>query len=103
MQTPRKRGGLGHMQIPSARAPAPQRPAIQSADALRRSSDRRLRLFCAVLADETKAISADYGVLVKEMGIPLRGLFIIDPEGNLQQVRTSGCFTPESLSPERFC
>lgn len=41
----------------------------------------------AVLSDQTKSISADYGVLVKDKGIPLRGLFIIDPEGNLQQAR----------------
>lgn len=28
-----------------------------------------------------------YGVLIKELGIPLRGLFIIDPQGVVQQVR----------------
>ena len=29
-------------------------------------------------------MSADYGVLVEEEGIALRGLFIIDPDGVLQ-------------------
>ena len=55
VRTPRKRGGLGHMQIP-------------------------------LLADVTKEISASYGTLLKDAGIALRGLFIIDPTGTLQQV-----------------
>lgn len=32
-------------------------------------------------ADLTKSVSRDYGVLIEEAGIALRGLFIIDPEG----------------------
>lgn len=32
-------------------------------------------------ADLTKKVSSDYGVLIEEEGISLRGLFIIDPEG----------------------
>lgn len=32
-------------------------------------------------ADMTKSVSEDYGILVKEEGIALRGLYIIDPEG----------------------
>ncbi len=55
IRTPRKKGGLGHMEIP-------------------------------MLADVTKAISAEYGTLLHEAGIALRGLFIIDPDGVLQQV-----------------
>jgi thiol-disulfide isomerase/thioredoxin len=51
---PRKRGGLGAMQIP-------------------------------ILADTTKEIAASYGTLLKDAGIALRGLFIIDPAGVLQQ------------------
>ena len=35
-------------------------------------------------ADLTKQAAADYGVLIEEEGIALRGLFIIDPEGTLQ-------------------
>ena len=32
-------------------------------------------------SDMTKEVSRDYGVLIEEEGIALRGLFIIDPEG----------------------
>lgn len=32
------------------------------------------------------AISRDYGVLLEEEGIALRGLFIIDPQGILRQI-----------------
>jgi peroxiredoxin (alkyl hydroperoxide reductase subunit C) len=35
-------------------------------------------------SDITKKVSRDYGVLIEERGIALRGLFIIDPEGVLQ-------------------
>ena len=38
-----------------------------------------------ILADVTKEISASYGTLLKDAGIALRGLFIIDPAGTLQQ------------------
>ncbi|MDF2548350.1 MAG: alkyl hydroperoxide reductase/Thiol specific antioxidant/Mal allergen [Anaerosolibacter sp.] len=38
-----------------------------------------------LLADYDKALSKTYGVLADEAGgIALRGVFIIDPEGNLQ-------------------
>eukprot|EP01024_Parvocaulis_polyphysoides_P060467 TRINITY_DN6602_c1_g1_i4.p1 TRINITY_DN6602_c1_g1~~TRINITY_DN6602_c1_g1_i4.p1 ORF type:complete len:376 (-),score=70.87 TRINITY_DN6602_c1_g1_i4:196-1323(-) len=58
IKTPRKRGGLGFMQIP-------------------------------ILADTTKDIAAKYGVLIDEgpaEGIALRGLFIINPEGVVEQI-----------------
>lgn len=32
-------------------------------------------------ADMTKEVARDYGVLIEEEGVALRGLFIIDPEG----------------------
>ncbi|MBU5425411.1 peroxiredoxin [Tissierella pigra] len=32
-------------------------------------------------SDMTKQVSKDYGVLLEETGVALRGLFIIDPEG----------------------
>ncbi len=32
-------------------------------------------------SDITKRVSSDYGVLIEEEGVALRGLFIIDPEG----------------------
>lgn len=37
-------------------------------------------------ADTTKEIAARYGVLIEEKGIALRGLFIINPEGIVEQV-----------------
>ncbi len=36
-----------------------------------------------LLADLTKKISQEYGVLLEEAGVALRGLFIIDPDGNV--------------------
>jgi peroxiredoxin (alkyl hydroperoxide reductase subunit C) len=35
-------------------------------------------------SDITKQVSRDYGVLVEDKGVALRGLFIIDPEGILR-------------------
>jgi len=35
-------------------------------------------------ADSTKQVSKDYGVLIEDKGIALRGLFLIDPEGILR-------------------
>ena len=37
-----------------------------------------------LLSDRTHAVARDYGVLVEEEGIALRGLFIVDPDGVLQ-------------------
>ncbi len=37
-----------------------------------------------VLADTAHKISHDYGVLLEEKGIALRGTFLIDPQGTLQ-------------------
>jgi peroxiredoxin (alkyl hydroperoxide reductase subunit C) len=34
-----------------------------------------------LLSDMTKEVGRDYGVLIPEKGIHLRGTFIIDPEG----------------------
>jgi len=42
-----------------------------------------------ILADTTKEISSRYGVLLERAGIALRGLFIINPQGVIQQV--GGC------------
>ncbi len=36
-----------------------------------------------MLSDFTKQVSRDYGVLIEDQGIALRGLFLIDPEGAL--------------------
>ena len=35
-------------------------------------------------SDITKQVARDFGVLVEEKGIALRGMFIIDPDGILQ-------------------
>ena len=35
-------------------------------------------------ADATKQVARDYGVLIEDKGIALRGLFVIDPEGTLR-------------------
>lgn len=39
-----------------------------------------------LLADLTKQISSDYGVLLKDAGIALRGSFLIDPTGIVRQI-----------------
>ncbi|EKG01395.1 tryparedoxin peroxidase, putative [Trypanosoma cruzi] len=39
-----------------------------------------------VLSDLTKEIARDYGVLIEEQGISLRGLFIIDDKGILRHI-----------------
>lgn len=39
-----------------------------------------------LLSDITKSISKDYGVLLEDQGISLRGLFIIDNKGILRQI-----------------
>lgn len=40
----------------------------------------------SLLSDATHRISRDYGVLIEEEGISLRGMFIVDGEGIVQQV-----------------
>ncbi|KAJ3725148.1 thioredoxin-like protein [Lentinula raphanica] len=39
-----------------------------------------------LLADRNMAIARDYGILLEDEGIALRGLFIIDPKGILRQI-----------------
>lgn len=39
-----------------------------------------------IIADLTKKISEDYGVLLPDAGIALRGLFIIDGKGIVRQI-----------------
>ncbi|KAL0575780.1 cTPxI [Marasmius crinis-equi] len=39
-----------------------------------------------LIADRNMSISRDYGVLLEDEGIALRGLFIIDPKGTLRQI-----------------
>ncbi len=35
-------------------------------------------------SDITKAVARDYGVLIEDKGVALRGLFVVDPEGVLR-------------------
>ena len=61
VNTPRNQGGLGNMSIP-------------------------------ILADFNKEIAHSYGVIIPDggdAGVPLRGLFIIDPQNVLRQVTTN--------------
>ncbi|XP_020613504.1 peroxiredoxin-4-like [Orbicella faveolata] len=39
-----------------------------------------------LLSDITKQISKDYGVLLEDQGVALRGLFVIDDKGILRQI-----------------
>ena len=39
-----------------------------------------------LVADLDKSISRKYGVLLEKPGIALRGLFVIDPEGNIRHI-----------------
>lgn len=39
-----------------------------------------------LLSDKSMKIAKDYGVLDEDSGVPFRGLFIIDPKGNLRQI-----------------
>ncbi|KAL7413284.1 thioredoxin-dependent peroxide reductase [Mrakia frigida] len=40
----------------------------------------------SLLTDKAHKVSRDYGVLLEEDGIALRGLFLIDPTGTLRQI-----------------
>jgi peroxiredoxin 2/4 len=39
-----------------------------------------------LISDSTHTLSKDYGVLIEEEGIDLRGIFVIDPQGIVRQV-----------------
>lgn len=43
-----------------------------------------------LLSDKNHKLSKAYGVLLEDEGIALRGLFLIDPNGIVRQVRTFG-------------
>ena len=51
-----------------------------------------------LLSDRTHRIARDYGVLVEEMGLTLRGLFIIDPEGMVQHATINNLNVGRSVS-----
>lgn len=39
-----------------------------------------------IISDKTRRIAKDYGIYIEEIGISLRGLFIIDPKGIVRQI-----------------
>lgn len=49
-----------------------------------RDSNGLGKLNYPLAADYTKSVARDYGILIEEEGVALRGLFIIDPEGILK-------------------
>ncbi|CEQ38605.1 hypothetical protein JCM21900_002892 [Sporobolomyces salmonicolor] len=44
--------------------------------------DLKLKL----VADKSMKMAREYGVLIEDAGVPLRGLFLIDPKGTLRQI-----------------
>lgn len=40
----------------------------------------------ALLSDKNHKVAKDYGVLLEDEGVALRGLFLIDPKGTLRQI-----------------
>jgi alkyl hydroperoxide reductase subunit AhpC len=50
-----------------------------------------------VLADTNHKISRDYGVLLEDRGIALRGTFLIDPKGTLQWMSVNALGTGRSI------
>ncbi|KAK7207543.1 thioredoxin-like protein [Myxozyma melibiosi] len=39
-----------------------------------------------LISDKNHSLSSDYGVLIPEVGVALRGIFLIDPKGTVRQV-----------------
>ncbi|MCM2322957.1 MAG: peroxiredoxin [Oligoflexia bacterium] len=50
-----------------------------------------------ILADTAHRISRDYGVLIEDQGIALRGTFLIDPKGTLQWMSVNALGTGRSV------
>lgn len=42
-----------------------------------------------LISDKNHKLSKDYGVLLEEAGVALRGIFLIDPKGIVRQVRST--------------
>ena len=54
-----------------------------------------------VLADTNHSLSRDYGVLIEEEGVALRGIFLIDPKGVLRKSPSMTCQSVDLLkNPE---
>ena len=52
---------------------------------------------CDLFADKTCKMAADYNVLIKDMGVALRGLFIIDDKGILRSCTINDLSVGRSL------
>lgn len=50
-----------------------------------------------ILADTAHTISRNYGVLIEEQGIALRGTYLIDPKGTLQWMSVNALGTGRSV------
>ncbi|CAM9677226.1 unnamed protein product [Chrysoparadoxa australica] len=50
-----------------------------------------------LIADVTKDVSCDYGVLIQDIGIAHRGLFIISPAGIVEQITVTGLSVGRSV------
>jgi alkyl hydroperoxide reductase subunit AhpC len=50
-----------------------------------------------VLADTAHKVARDYGVLIEDQGIALRGTFLIDPKGTLQWMSVNALGTGRSV------
>lgn len=55
------------------------------------------------MSDLTKQMSKDYGVLLEDQGISLRGLFIINPEGILRQITMNDLPVGRLVKNAKFC
>ena len=74
-------------------------PRILSVEIVRpENTDKDLKeVLYPVLADTNHKISRDYGVLIEEQGIALRGTFLIDPDGKLQWLSINALGTGRSV------
>src|ERR1700745_2846565 len=50
-----------------------------------------------ILADTAHTVSRDYGVLIEDKGIALRGTYLIDPKGTLQWMSVNALGTGRSV------
>ncbi len=53
------------------------------------SSETIKKITFPMLADPTGSLSRDYGVMIEEEGLALRGTFIIDPDGILKTIEVN--------------
>lgn len=64
----------------------PPLPSVAWANLPRNEGGLGPDLKLTLLADKTHKVARDYGVLLEDEGVALRGLFLIDPKGTLRQI-----------------